>query len=128
MANLSAGQFVMGAEDNDGSGLDLLPNFSTLEETGTSPSSARAKKFSSRSIGFFSNPPTPKARRNMYRGRSVPLTCKESSSLAAVMAQLLSHRATHVWVTEADSEADVLVGVVSYGDILHAVTKHPSAP
>lgn len=138
MANLSAGQFVMGAEDNDGSRLDSPPNFgSPFEGAGASPSSARAKIFSSKSVGFFSNPPTPKAigglrssrRRSMYRGRSAPLTCKHTSSLAAVMAQMLSHRATHVWVTEVDSEEnDMLVGVVSYGDILHAVTKHPSAP
>lgn len=131
MVNLSAGQFVMGAEDNDGSGLDYPPALfvsSPPEETEVSPSSARAKKFSSRSIGFFSNPPGLRpARRSMYRNRSGPLTCKHTSSLAAVMAQMLSHRATHIWVTEADSdENNMLVGVVSYGDILHAVTKHPS--
>ena len=50
----------------------------------------------------------------MYRGRSAPLTCKVTSSLAAVMAQMLSHRATHVWVTEDESD-DVIVGVVGYG-------------
>jgi len=138
MANLSAGHFVMGAEDNNGSGLDSLPSFSfssSLEEAGSSPSSTRAQKFSSRSIGFFSHPPTLatmggfRSPRSMYRGRSAPLTCKHTSSLAAVMAQLLSHRATHVWVTEEDDseENDILVGVVSYGDILHAVTKYPSS-
>lgn len=137
LANLSAGQFVMGAEDNDVSGLESPPSFfisSPFEEVGGSPSSARAKIFSSRSMGFFSNPPTPRSsggsrpvRRSMYRGRSAPLTCKHTSSLAAVMAQMLSHRATHVWVTKVDTEEnDVLVGLVSYGDILHAVTKYPS--
>ena len=50
----------------------------------------------------------------MYRGRSAPLTCKVANSLAAVMAQMLSHRATHVWVTEDESD-DVIVGVVGYG-------------
>ncbi|KAF8099195.1 hypothetical protein N665_0248s0024 [Sinapis alba] len=87
-----------------------------------------AKKFSSRSIGFNPTSPTRLSiGRSMYRGRSAPLTCKTSSSLAAVMAQMLSHRATHVWVTEADSDDDILVGVVGYGEILAAVTKQPSA-
>ncbi|KAJ6836304.1 CBS domain-containing protein CBSX6 [Iris pallida] len=137
LANLSAGHFVMGAEDNDGSRLDSLSNLSMTSafgDGGASPSS-RPKKFSSRSIGFFSNPPSPMAvgglrpaRRSMYRGRSAPLTCKHTSSLAAVMAQMLSHRATHVWVTEADSEEDdVLVGLVSYNDLLYAVTKYPTS-
>ncbi|RWV92890.1 hypothetical protein BHE74_00050584 [Ensete ventricosum] len=83
---------------------------------------------SSRSIGFFNNQvnQTPVGRlRSMYRGRSAPLTCKHTSSLAAVMAQMLSHRATHVWVTDADMEDDILVGIVSYTDILNAVTKFP---
>lgn len=48
------------------------------------------------------------------------MTCRNTSSLAAVMAQMLSHRATHVWVTEG--EDDILVGVVGYGEIMHAVT------
>ncbi|KAJ6815571.1 CBS domain-containing protein CBSX6 [Iris pallida] len=137
LANLSAGHFVMGSEDNDGSRLDSLSNLSmasSIGESGASPSS-RPKKFSSRSIGFFSNLPSPMeigglrpARRSMYRGRSAPLTCKHTSSLAAVMAQMLSHRATHIWVTEADSEEDdVLVGLVSYNDILYAVTKYPTS-
>ena len=39
---------------------------------------------------------------------------------------MLSHRATHVWVTEDESD-DVLVGVVGYADILVAVTKQPAA-
>ena len=63
----------------------------------------------------------------MCSGRSAPLTCKVTSSLAAVMAQMLSHRATHVWVIEDESD-DVLVGVLGYADILVAVTKLPAAP
>ncbi|XVE62197.1 hypothetical protein DITRI_Ditri06bG0099400 [Diplodiscus trichospermus] len=62
----------------------------------------------------------------MYSGRSTPLKCKTTSSLAAVMVQMLSHRATHVWVTE-DDNYDVLVGVVRYAEILVAVTKQPAA-
>ncbi|XP_074321146.1 CBS domain-containing protein CBSX6 [Silene latifolia] len=132
LANLSAGQFVMGVEDN------VTPRH--VPDLGGSPrvggdgnasnesgSGKLRRKFSSRSIGFFSNAVSPSVGhvRSMYRGRSAPLTCKVTSSLAAVMAQMLSHRATHVWVTEG--EDDVLVGVVGYGEILHAVTRSPQS-
>jgi len=127
LANLSAGQFVMGVEDSMTPA--SFPDFSlnSAIQGGGSSGGSRLQKFSSRSIGFFSNPTSPTVSdvRTMYRGRSTPLTCKVTSSLAAVMAQMLSHRATHVWVTEDDSE-DTLVGLVSYTDILFAVTKHPS--
>jgi CBS domain-containing protein len=54
--------------------------------------------------------------------------CKTTSTLAAVMAQMLSHRATHVWVTDAESEEDgVLVGVVGYTEIFNAATRSTSA-
>ncbi|KAI3918957.1 hypothetical protein MKW98_017405 [Papaver atlanticum] len=130
LANLSAGQFVMGVEDimTPKSFPDMCLN------NNDGAAGARVKKFSSRSVGFFSsNPTSPSAGgRNMmlYRGRSAPLTCKVTSSLAAVMAQMLSHRTAHVWVTEADSEDDhdeTLVGVIGYTDILAAVTRHPAA-
>ncbi|KAG4166795.1 hypothetical protein ERO13_A13G154600v2 [Gossypium hirsutum] len=129
LANLSAGQFVMGAEDNVSS--RLLPDFSvnsTVEDNKVvnGGGSARARKFSSRSIGFNPVSPSFGMGKTMYRGRSAPLTCKTSSSLAAVMAQMLSHRANHVWVTEDDND-DVLVGMVGYADILVAVTKQPAA-
>ncbi|KAA3486594.1 CBS domain-containing protein CBSX6-like [Gossypium australe] len=129
LSNLSAGQFVMGAEDNVSS--RLLPDFSvnsTVEDNkvANGGGSARARKFSSRSIGFNPVSPSFGMGRTMYRGRSAPLTCKTSSSLAAVMAQMLSHRANHVWVTEDDND-DVLVGMVGYADILVAVTKQPAA-
>ncbi|KAJ8558450.1 hypothetical protein K7X08_005216 [Anisodus acutangulus] len=126
LANFSAGQFVMGVEDNITS--RSLPDFDnhmvTDANTANSRGIVRPTKFSSRSIGFVSNPTNSSlsASRSMYRGRSAPLTCKETSSLAAVMAQMLSHRATHVWVTDAENE-DCLVGVVGYADILAAVTK-----
>ncbi|GFS46085.1 cystathionine beta-synthase (CBS) family protein [Actinidia rufa] len=102
LANLSAGQFVMGVEDNDNSRSppDVMVNPGVGD---TYLANAGA------CIG----------------GRSAPLTCKVTSSLAALMAQMLSHRATHVWVTEAENE-DVLVGVVGYADILAAVTRHPA--
>lgn len=130
LANLSAGQFVMGVEDNISS--RSIPDLSVSPVAGDSNlanggGSTRPKKFSSRNIGFFSNGTSPSfgASRSMYRGRSAPLTCKSTSSLAAVMAQMLSHRATHVWVTEAEDE-DNLVGVVGYADILVAVTRYPA--
>ncbi|KAK8620389.1 hypothetical protein V6N13_066868 [Hibiscus sabdariffa] len=129
LANLSAGQFVMGVEDNVSS--RLLPDFSVNSpvqdnKTANGGGSARLRTFSSRSIGFNPVSLSFGVGRSMYRGRSAPLTCKTSSSLAAVMAQMLSHRATHVWVTEDDND-DVLVGVVGYSDILVAVTKQPAA-
>ncbi|KAF5745893.1 Cystathionine beta-synthase family protein isoform 1 [Tripterygium wilfordii] len=129
LANLSAGQFVMGVEDNVTS--RSLPDFSVDSAVGdgrvsNGSGSMRPKKFSSRSIGFSPTSTAHGINRSMYRGRSAPLTCKMTSSLAAVMAQMLSHRATHVWVTE-DEIDDVLVGVVGYADILVAVTKQPAA-
>lgn len=130
LANLSAGQFVMGVEDDVTS--RSLPDFDVNSTAGNNNlangggGSTRLKKFSSRSIEFFSNTPSFGVSRSMYRGRSAPLTCKVTSSLAAVMAQMLSHRATHVWVTEAEND-DVLVGLVGYAEILAAVTKQPAA-
>uniref|UniRef100_A0A5B7ALH5 Putative CBS domain-containing protein CBSX6 n=1 Tax=Davidia involucrata TaxID=16924 RepID=A0A5B7ALH5_DAVIN len=128
LANLSAGQFVMGVEDNIASP-GSLPDLMVSPTVGDNDlvkggGSRRPRKFSSRSIGFFSNTTSPSF--GVFRGRSAPLTCKVTSSLAAVMAQMLSHRATHVWVTEAENE-DVLVGVVRYADILAAVTRQPAA-
>ncbi|XP_027351688.1 CBS domain-containing protein CBSX6 [Abrus precatorius] len=129
LANLSAGQFVMGVEDNVNS--RSLPEFCMNSTAGDNDlvnggGSRKPRKFSSRSIGFFSNSGSHGfGSRSMYRGRSAPLTCKITSSLAAVLAQLLSHRATHVWVTE-DENDDVLVGVIGYADILAAVTKPPT--
>ncbi|EEF50074.1 CBS domain-containing protein CBSX6 [Ricinus communis] len=129
LANLSSGQFVMGVEDNLTA--RSLPDFtvnSTVSDNNTANGggSTRPKKFSSKSIGFNPGSSSFGIGRSMYRGRSAPLTCKITSSLAAVMAQMLSHRATHVWVTEADND-EVLVGVVGYADILFAVTKPPAS-
>lgn len=126
LANLSAGQFVIGADENGSTPISAfleLPINSSIVEEAEPGRSPRLKKFSSRSIGFLNS--QANQARSMYRGRSAPLTCRSTSSLAAVMAQMLSHRATHVWVTDADAEEDgVLVGVVGYIDILGAVTKN----
>lgn len=140
MASFSAGQFVTGFEEEGmaappgpGGGFSVA---SAAEERILGGAAPRLRKFSSRSIGFFSNQSSPAAGRGvgMYRGRSSPLMCRRTSSLAAVMAQMLSHRATHVWVTEpaggggggggGAAADDVLVGVVSYTDILHAMTRN----
>ncbi|KAF3337159.1 CBS domain-containing protein CBSX6 isoform X1 [Carex littledalei] len=130
LANLSAAQFVMGSDEN-GSGEIPVPvqEMSSVDDPGPSvaPGVSPKKRFSSRSIGFFNNrvdgvsvgSASLTRGRNMYRGRSAPLTCKCDSSLAAVMAQVLSHRATHVWVTDGDT----LVGIVGYVEIINAVTK-----
>ena len=127
LANLSAGQFVIGADENGSTPISafLEPSISSSSladdaEPGRSP--RLLKKFSSRSIGFLNS--HANQMRSMYRGRSSPLTCRSTSSLAAVMAQMLSHRATHVWVTDAEAEEEgVLVGVVGYTDIFGAVTR-----
>ncbi|KAF2307386.1 hypothetical protein GH714_026787 [Hevea brasiliensis] len=102
LANLSAGQFVMGADDNLTT--RSFPGFTVNSTNGENNmfndgGSTRARKFSSRSIGF--NPGSS----SFGIGRSM---------------------ATHVWVTE-DSGDDVLVGMVGYADILIAVTKPPSS-
>ncbi|KAL4574664.1 hypothetical protein LXL04_021500 [Taraxacum kok-saghyz] len=133
LANLSAGQFVMGVEDNlcSRSLPDIVHaggNGGSLVNGGGGGGGGgrimRQRTFSSRSVGFFNSNPSSQsfgANRSMYRGRSVPLTCKATSSLAAVMAQMLSHRATHVWVTDAENE-EVVVGLVGYAELLAVVT------
>jgi hypothetical protein len=59
-------------------------------------------------------------------GGNAALRCRSTSSLAAVMAQMLSYRTTHIWVT--DGEDDVLVGVVGYMEIFNAVTRGVALP
>ena len=132
MARFSAGQFVGGFEDGRCLGAPHAGS-SAVSEEAVFGGTARLRKFSSRSIGFVGKELAlgiATGGVGMYRGRSSRLTCRRSSSLAAVMAQMLSHRATQVWVTEEVDSGDgngtgtddVLVGVVSYIDIFHAVT------
>uniref|UniRef100_A0A0D6QVD3 CBS domain-containing protein n=1 Tax=Araucaria cunninghamii TaxID=56994 RepID=A0A0D6QVD3_ARACU len=183
LANLTAGEFVMGVEDivplSACSSRDALfklsdkgdptnhkkpmsslklgnapvprategnrrkPNaLSTVKEDDANGSSGSASKhkgnsrrFSTRTLDFvnlyFDNNSTEKSMSpRPYRGRSAPLTCRPSNSLAAVMAQMLAHRATHVWVTEQkeDDDYEILAGIVTYADILTAVTKPPNVP
>ncbi|KAJ4748536.1 CBS domain containing protein [Rhynchospora pubera] len=131
LANLSAAQFVIGSDENGSGEITVpVPDITPSVDDGTPsvvPGVSPKKRFSSRSIGFFNNrvdginigAASLTRGRSMYRGRSAPLTCKHDSSLAAVMAQVLSHRATHVWVTDGDT----LVGIVGYVEIIDAVTK-----
>uniref|UniRef100_A0A0C9RFW6 TSA: Wollemia nobilis Ref_Wollemi_Transcript_29246_2074 transcribed RNA sequence n=1 Tax=Wollemia nobilis TaxID=56998 RepID=A0A0C9RFW6_9CONI len=185
LANLTAGEFVMGVEDivplsacssrdallklsdqggpknhkKPNSSLKLgnasaprategnrrKPNaLSTVKEEDANGSSGSAKewkhkgnsrRFSTRTLDFvnlyFDNSATEKSMSpRPYRGRSAPLTCRPSNSLAAVMAQMLAHRATHVWVTEQreDDDYEILTGIVTYADILTAVTKPTTLP
>ncbi|VAH67788.1 unnamed protein product [Triticum turgidum subsp. durum] len=124
LANLSAGQFVIGADENGSTPISAfaVPSISSsLSEESAEPgrSPRLLKKFSSRNIGFLNSQANQV--RSMYRGRSSPLMCRSTSSLAAVMAQMLSHRATHVWVTDAEAEEDdVLVGWVRSNALIRA--------
>ncbi|CAA2983432.1 CBS domain-containing CBSX6 [Olea europaea subsp. europaea] len=83
LANLSAGQFVMGVEDNmtPRSLPDIALNQMVGETNlGNGGSPTKPKKFSSRSIGFFSNAANSNfgGGRSIYRGRSAPfpIFCK----------------------------------------------------
>ncbi|KAG6545515.1 hypothetical protein Mapa_013117 [Marchantia paleacea] len=51
--------------------------------------------------------------------RIMPLTCRPSNSVAAVMAQMLAYRTTHVWVTD---EIGTLLGMVTFKDIITAIS------
>eukprot|EP01018_Ginkgo_biloba_P035317 Gb_19900 [translate_table: standard] len=110
-----------------------VPNLLTVKEEGSKEKPKVMKRFSSRSLDFvnlyFDHGAAEKSSPRPYRGRSAPLTCRPTNSLAAVMAQMLSHRATHVWVTHQQEEEgnDNLVGIISYSDILSAVTKPPNS-
>lgn len=64
-----------------------------------------------------------------HRGLCVPLTCRPWNSLAVVMTQMISHRATHVCVSEhkkdekEEEKYECLLGIILYVDILAAITK-----
>ncbi|CAM6123123.1 unnamed protein product [Calypogeia fissa] len=60
-----------------------------------------------------------KGKYSSIRSRIMPLTCRSSNSVAAVMTQMLAYRTTHVWVTEEDG---TLQGIVTYPDIMAALT------
>ena len=53
--------------------------------------------------------------------RSGPICCRPRSSLIAVIMQALAHRENYVWVTNDD---DVLVGIVTFADIIGVLLNH----
>ncbi|KAI5064067.1 hypothetical protein GOP47_0020737 [Adiantum capillus-veneris] len=55
------------------------------------------------------------------KSRSGPIFCNPKSSLIAVLLQALAHREHYVWVTEED---DVLIGIVTFKDILAVMLSH----
>ena len=124
MSRLSALHFATGIDENGAApasagGVSVGARRGEVEN-GIVPS-PRSMKFSSRRIGFSSSLASqmvPSHRKNIV------LTCKTTSSLAAVMAQMLAHRATHLWVTEdGDTEELVLIGMIGYAEIFNAVTR-----
>jgi CBS domain-containing protein len=154
LANLSAGEFAMVVEDIvplDTLTLVRSPEqikksnsmrqaglpLAMVKEEGLDPEKPRGptRKFSMKcrdfmNLYFENGGPSEKGTSSRsYRDRRAPLTCRPWNSLAAVMTQMLAHRATHVWVTEhkkdekEEEEYENLVGIISYVDILAAVTK-----
>ncbi|KAL5222839.1 hypothetical protein ABZP36_027552 [Zizania latifolia] len=134
MATLPALSFATGVDedgasppagDND-NGLSTSARRRGLVEDEIAPS-PRLTRFSSRRIiefsASFANLLVASHRKNAV------LTCKTTSSLAAVMAQMLSHRATHLWVVEdGDVGEAVLVGMIGYMEIFSAVTRGVAHP
>jgi hypothetical protein len=124
MSRLSALHFATGIDENgaapaSASGIGIGARYEEVDNVIVP--SPRSMKFSSRRIGFsasLASQMVPSHRKNTV------LTCKTTSSLAAVMAQILAHRATHLWVTEGDdTEEPVLIGMIGYADIFNAVTR-----
>ncbi|KAI4974806.1 hypothetical protein ZWY2020_048413 [Hordeum vulgare] len=123
MARLSALHFATGIDENGAApaaanGVGVGARRGEVENDIVP--SPRSMRFSSRRIGFsacLASQMVPSHRKNTV------LTCNSESSLAAVMAQMLAHRATHLWVVQGgDTEEAILVGMVGYMDIFNAVT------
>ncbi|KAI5056131.1 hypothetical protein GOP47_0029652 [Adiantum capillus-veneris] len=56
-----------------------------------------------------------------WKSRSGPIFCNPKSSLVAVLLQALAHREHYVWVTTEDG---ILLGIVTFLDILTAMLNH----
>ncbi|XP_077241744.1 CBS domain-containing protein CBSX5-like [Tasmannia lanceolata] len=69
--------------------------------------------------------PTKYSRASSYSARMVrraeAIVCHPGSSLVAVMIQALAHRVNYVWVID---EVDILVGVVTFSDVLKVFREH----
>nr|CAB3483606.1 unnamed protein product [Digitaria exilis] len=114
MASLSSLNFAAGV---DAHGMAAPPPEDDDTSAKLGSSSSRRDEFEASFVGQMMM---------ASHGGNAALRCRSSSSLAAVMAQMLSYRTTHIWVT--DGEDDVLVGVVGYMEILNAVTRGVVAP
>nr|CAB3481525.1 unnamed protein product [Digitaria exilis] len=114
MASLSSLNFAAGV---DAHGMAAPPPEDDDTSAKLGSSSSRRDEFEASFVGQMMM---------ASHGGNAALRCRSSSSLAAVMAQMLSYRTTHIWVT--DGEDDVLVGVVGYMEILSAVTRGVVAP
>ncbi|GJN15648.1 hypothetical protein PR202_gb02582 [Eleusine coracana subsp. coracana] len=112
MATLSSLNFAAGV---DGSGASAGPADDDGDASSPGASGRRARFAASLAGQMMAS-----------HGGNAALTCRTTSSLAAVMAQMLSYRATHIWVTEG--EDDVVVGVVGYMEVLKAVTMGVAPP
>ncbi|KQJ99101.1 CBS domain-containing protein CBSX6 [Brachypodium distachyon] len=131
MTRQSALQFATGIDDENGAALGATHGIRAGARLGEEVEndilpSPRSMRFSSRRIGFSASLASQSV---PSHGKNMLLTCKTTSSLAAVMAQMLAHRATHLWVTESnDKEEAVLVGMVGYMEIFNAVTSSVVPP
>jgi hypothetical protein len=124
MATLSSLSFAAGVDgyrtsapaDTDGG----APRTGEDDGADVAPSSSR---FNGRRVGYAAS---LAGQMTASHGGNATLTCRTTSSLAAVMAQMLSYRATHIWVTEG--EDDIVVGVVGYMEVLKAATVGVAPP
>ncbi|KAL6900736.1 hypothetical protein ACP4OV_005412 [Aristida adscensionis] len=129
MASLSALDFAAGIDGHAAAGCPDADGACTGArrredaKEGDAVAAASPTRFSGRRAG---SPARLTNQMMACHGRNAALTCRATSSLAAVMAQMLSYRAAHIWVTEG--EDDVLVGVVGYMEIFNAVTRDVAPP
>ena len=117
MASLSSLSFAAGV---DGHGM-VPPDDDDVDAAAPSP---RASRLSSGRDG--SEASLVGQMMMASHGGNAALRCRGTSSLAAIMAQMLSYRSMHIWVT--DGQDDVLVGVVGYMEIFNAVTRGVALP
>ncbi|RLM60802.1 CBS domain-containing protein CBSX6-like [Panicum miliaceum] len=124
MASLSSLNFAAGVESHGMSAPDGDADGPGGRRSGEAEAAAPLSRLSSRRVGFEDS--LVGQMMMASHGGNAALRCRSTSSLAAVMAQMLSYRTTHIWVTHG--EDDVLVGVVGYMEIFNAVTRDVVAP
>ncbi|CAL9083685.1 unnamed protein product [Musa acuminata var. zebrina] len=131
MANLSAGQFAIGTDEN-GCSSPVDPPDQLIDlpvEVVTVGASPRLTKFSSRSIGFFDNQlkqvQTGRPR-SMYKG-GVNFDVQAHEFIGGCHGPDAVLQGHPCMGDRFESEDDILVGVVSYTDILDAVTRYASS-